>query len=155
MKWPFSRTDYAKDAPTMTREALLQRLIGEVPMSPLFGFNQLLALFGDRDYLRLRHDLAVKFCAKARGAGYPDYNPEVNDCDDLEAQFRRDRIEYRRKVGLRLPEAMGGIVYTRTDGVQHRAAWVLTDRGLWIFQPQSGRMVPAAAEVKEALYFDA
>ena len=162
--WPFRRTDYHAGSVTYSREALLGRLLGQVRVAvvgmpnstirPLVSGGSMLFLFRDKEFLSMRHDLAEKFCFNAR-SGYPDYEAEVCDCDDLEGLFRADRIRYRWKANLRIPEAMGGVDYIRKDGICHRAAWALTDKGLYIIQPQSGAWARAEDEVREAVYFDA
>jgi len=152
--WPFRRLDYHAGSVTYSREALLGRLLGLVRLTGTVGGAAMLSLLKDKSFLAMRHDLAEKFCFNARSV-YPNYEAEVCDCDDLEGLFRADRIRYRWKAGLRIPEAMGGVDYIRKDGVCHRAAWALTDKSLYIIQPQSGAWAQAEDEVREAVYFDA
>lgn len=163
------------DARVVPRADLVSALTFSVlaKLRPEFGYEHLVALFKDKEYLVPPSPALMAILPRAALPWDCNYEKEIMDCDDLATCFLAQVARLAVELGLEHPLAIGGITYwsktlRNKDGSPgfHRATWCaflapVEDKHVEfaVLQPfaenEEPMLAPFEQEIEEVQYFDA
>ncbi len=115
-----------------------ERLISKEEVLKYFKVNHISVDSADRVYIEVNYEALVNFTNTFRTK---EYNKESWDCENIAWKFKIELSEKRLdKVEAELAVAVLSV--QKPDGSYHANIGALTDKGIFIIEPQSRVIIP-------------
>lgn len=150
--------DPAKDATPIGRAAVVQAILGRIPLDAAAGFSyvQLIELWGDLEYLELTPQNARVFedWARERYVKRRRWTAR-RDCEKQRAIGMAERILAWDELYPENPyPAFGRIIFNTKTGAKHDCSFYLVKgEGPVLVEDANGRFCPPSENVKSVVYF--